>query len=141
MKKIVLISIVGLLYGCNKQDTIMPKSMTLNKDEVQDTLKRGTFVTNDAGHPTVGNLYLIKKRDSTLVLQFDQFSTGDGPDVDILISKDGGYNAASVMKLDDLKHSGSFVVSLPKGIDPTAYHTVMIWCEKFDVLFGSSKLQ
>jgi hypothetical protein len=141
MKKLVLIGVVGLLYGCNKQETIMPKSMSVNKDEVQDTLKRGTFVTKDAGHPTQGTVYLIKKRDSTLVLQFDQFSTGDGPDVDILISKDEVYNTASVMKLDDLKHSGSFVVSLPKGLDPMAYHTVMIWCEKFDVLFGSSKLQ
>lgn len=131
-----------LLVACIRNEKVNPQSQTVAMDLVDDTLKMGSFVTKDAGHPTSGNLYLIKKKDGTRILQFVNLTTGAGPDVDILISKvDNTYQANSVIKLDDLKYSGTFVLDLPNQIDVTEYPIVMIWCKEYNIVFGTSKLQ
>lgn len=142
MKTTLTLAMTALLLGaCIRNEKVSPQDTKLEQEQVDDTLKRGQFITRDAGHPTSGTVYLIKKKDGTQILQFDKLSTGAGPDVDILLSKSETYSANGVIKIDDLKYSGSFFIALPKQIDVAEYHTVMIWCEAYDILFATCKLQ
>jgi Electron transfer DM13 len=144
MKKlnfVILPILLSLSISCTKKEKITPINMTIDSVLVDDTLKSGTFITRDAGHPTQGNVLLIKKIDGSSVLQFQNFSTGGGPDVDILAGKTITYSANSTLKIDDLKNSGNFVVNLPSGLNTDEYSVVQIWCRQFDVLFATAELK
>lgn len=142
MKKIITFTAMSFLLGaCIRNETVSPQNNSVGQEQVEDTLKSGTFITRDAGHPTSGSVYLIKKKDGSQILQFDKLSTGAGPDVDVLLSKSETYSTSSVIKIDDLKYSGSFFINLPTQVDVATYHTVMIWCEEYDILFATCKLQ
>jgi hypothetical protein len=145
MKKmnLVILPVLFILAvsSCTKNEKVTPKNMTIDSVLVDDTLKSGTFITRDAGHPTQGNVLLIKKKDGSTVLQFQNFSTVSGPDVDILAGKSITYSSNSTIKIDDLKNSGNFVVNLPSGLNTDEYSVVQIWCRQFDVLFGTAELK
>jgi hypothetical protein len=61
-----------------------------------------------------------------------------GPDYKLYLSPEfveteAGFNRlkARMARVGDVKTFENFIVPLPANIDPTAYTTVIVWCESF----------
>lgn len=100
-----------------------------------DIVVSGTF-TSGPGELASGTV----KIDDKNVMTFENFSTNNGPDLKVYISKD--LQASSYIRVGDLKSaSGAQTYQVPGNPDYGQYKYVLIWCEQFTVLFGSAKLE
>ncbi len=99
----------------------------------------GTFVNGD--HPTSGTANVLTDGGLQRVLRLeDDFATDNGPDLNVYLAPssdvDGDY-----IDLGDLKGNiGSQNYDIPADVDLETYDTVVIWCVRFGVAFGSSEL-
>jgi hypothetical protein len=74
------------------------------------------------------------------ILLLDPFSTDNGPDLKVYLSKT--ENASSYIKLDKLKSTmGKQSYTIPDGTNLSEYNYVHIWCEQFSVDFGHAELK
>jgi hypothetical protein len=48
---------------------------------------------------------------------------------------------ASMVQVGPVKTFDNFIVSIPEGIDPAAYNTVIIWCEAFGEFITAAQYQ
>jgi uncharacterized membrane protein len=83
-----------------------------------------------------------------LVLRFSGFSTSNGPDVHVYLvdaldaSSDDTVRHAGFINLGKLKgNQGDQNYDLPSGTDLTAYRSVSLWCQRFNVNFGACSLR
>lgn len=134
---------VGLTYFA----PIGSKHVEENAPEGARTLRLGMFKNADALHQVSGTVRLVQNA-SGLALRFEDYSATDGPDVYVYLtpaaSPSGVADALRVLvplgaKGGQATVRGSFNVPLDLA-DASAYHGVAIWCDRFDVLFGSAPL-
>ncbi|MBL7051428.1 DM13 domain-containing protein [Candidatus Woesearchaeota archaeon] len=72
-------------------------------------------------------------------LRFEDFETTNGPKLVVYLSTD--LQASDYISLGNLKGNiGDQNYEIPNNVDLNKYDKVLIWCEPFRVLFGSSKL-
>ncbi|NNF15656.1 MAG: DM13 domain-containing protein [Gammaproteobacteria bacterium] len=107
----------------------------------------GTFVDADRIHKGTGRAILYALPDNTHVVRFEDFRTTNGPALVVYLAKhpapasasdvtDGGF-----VKLGKLKGNvGNQNYRVPAGTDVAQFHSVVIWCELFDVLFSPAAL-
>jgi hypothetical protein len=70
----------------------------------------------------------------------DPFSSQNGPDLRVYLSKDA--NASSYISMGKLKSTtGKQSYEVPGNPDVADYKYIMIWCEQFTVVFGRAELQ
>lgn len=111
-----------------------------------DVLAEGRFI--DAEHPTSGTARVIQLADGSRYLRLEGFSTSDGPDVDVWLTDqpaggdwhryDDGFHAS----LGDLKGTdGNQNYPIPDGVDLSRLRSVAIWCDRFDVAFGTAPIR
>ena len=104
----------------------------------------GTFVSRS--HPTKGTAVVLSDGADRRVLRLDQLSTENGPDLNVYLSAapadaPAGRFDDDFVDLGDLKGNiGSQNYELPAGVDLARYRTVVIWCVRFHVAFGSAPL-
>lgn len=108
-------------------------------------LARGTFVGQE--HETSGTAKVVELADGRRVLRLEGFSTSDGPDLHVWLSekKAGGnwfkYGGGRKVQLGELKaNRGSHNYAIPGDADLTGLRSVVIWCKRFHVAFGSAPL-
>ena len=108
-------------------------------------LLRGRFHGN--AHETVGAAAVLDLGDGRRVIRLTGFRTSNGPDVRVILvaAADVGDDAtparAGYVELGRLKGTaGDQNYELPASLDLARYRTVTIWCERFDVNFGSAPL-
>lgn len=108
-----------------------------------DELSRGDFVTQE--HPTRGVARLIELRDGSRVVRIEGFSTRNGPDLVVMLSAEtaGGdwfkYEGATSIPLGELKGTdGDQNYDIPADADLSGIRSVVIWCDRFNVSFGSA---
>lgn len=111
-----------------------------NSDEVNmddgEMEKSGSFMDRD--HPTSGTARLVNI-DGKYFLELADFKTDNGPALKTYLSKE--EDPKSFVDLGDLKStSGTFNYEIPSNVDPNEFPLVLIWCEKFSVLFGAAEL-
>ncbi len=149
------------LYKCNWEKQTCPDSQsqtlsaevivasisnypTLAQAEAPIVLASGEFVTITPGEDTEGTAEIIQVGDKIQVRLADNFSAIEGPAVRLLLHKEnrpGSYTAENYVRLGDLKSfKGEQFYDIPSGIDWQDYPNVVVWCEKFNVTFGSAKL-
>lgn len=46
---------------------------------------------------------------------------------------------AEMVRIGDVKTFENFIVPLPAGVDPTAYTTVVVWCEAFGEFISAAR--
>jgi hypothetical protein len=108
-------------------------------------LAEGTFVSQE--HETSGTARVLELPDGSRVLRVEGFSTSDGPDVHVWLSDaavdadwhaydDGRYVPLGEIKATDGNHN--YVI--PAGADLTGLRSAVIWCDRFNVAFGSAAL-
>jgi hypothetical protein len=106
-------------------------------------LASGTFV--DGEHATAGTALILQLPDGSRFVRLEGFSTSDGPDVDVALSDQsaggewGKYDDGRYVGLGDLKGTdGNQNYPIPADVDLTGLTSVVIWCDRFNVAFGSA---
>ena len=148
------------LDKCDWQNQVCPdsKSRTLSPEiivasianypslaQAKTVLASGEFVTITPGEDTEGTAQIIQVGNKIQVRLAENFSAIEGPAVRLVLHKQnrpGSYTAENYVRLGDLKSfTGEQVYDIPSGINWQNYPNVVVWCEKFNVTFGSAKLQ
>ncbi|MFC7597363.1 DM13 domain-containing protein [Terrabacter sp. GCM10028922] len=110
-------------------------------------LGEGRFV--DGEHATSGTARVLELADGTRLLRLEGFSTSDGPDVDVWLTDQpaGGddwrrYDDGRYVALGDLKGTdGNQNYVIPADADLGGLTSVVIWCDRFDVAFGTAPVR
>ncbi len=99
----------------------------------------GTFVDGD--HPTSGTANVLTDGALQRVLRLEEdFATDNGPDLNVYLASSADVGD-DYIDLGDLKGNlGSQNYEIPGEVDLAVYDTVVIWCVRFGVAFGSSEL-
>jgi hypothetical protein len=109
-------------------------------------LARGTFVSQE--HDTSGAAQVLRLADGSLTLRLEGFETTNGPDLHVWLSDRaaGGswfkYDEGNRVELGELKaNKGDHNYAIPADADLGDVNSVVIWCKRFRVAFGSAKLR
>ena len=109
-------------------------------------LAGGTFVSQE--HETSGTATIIELPDGSRTLRLEDFSTSNGPDLHVWMSeKEAGgnwfkYGGGRKAQLGELKaNQGSHNYAIPADVELDGLHSVVIWCKRFHVAFGSAPLR
>ena len=128
----------------------MPREVVMNEDRPMPvapeivTLVSGEFMSRS--HPTEGRVLVLNDGSEQRFLRFENFSTDNGPDLNVWLSS--APPDASVrdflndwIDLGDLKGNvGAQNYEIPPSVDLDRYSTVLVWCVRFSVAFGSAGL-
>jgi hypothetical protein len=110
------------------------------KDEV---LATGRF--EDAEHATSGAVRLIELADGRRFVRLEGLASSDGPDLHVWLSDrpsggewgsydDGRYVALGLLKATHGNHN----YAVPADVDLDSMQSVVIWCDRFNVAFGTA---
>jgi Electron transfer DM13 len=107
-------------------------------------LAEGTFTSQE--HATKGVARVLQLPDGSRIVRLENFSTSDGPDVHIWLSdRPAGsaqwkiYDDGRYLPLGKLKGTdGNQNYAIPAGADLSGFNSVVVWCVRFTVAFGSA---
>jgi len=97
-------------------------------------------------HTTTGRAVLLRLPDGSAVLRLTDFSTSNGPDVHVYLSRapaDASPDAfgRAPIELGGLRaNQGNINYTVPAGSDLTGVRSAVIWCRRFSVGFGVAPL-
>ena len=105
----------------------------------------GNFQSQE--HQTSGTAQLLKLPDGSRVLRLENLASSDGPDVKVWLSslEAGGdwykYRSGRYVDLGAIKAThGNQNYVIPSGVDLSGLSSVVLWCDRFSVAFGSAQL-
>jgi Electron transfer DM13 len=108
-------------------------------------LAEGRFETQE--HRTTGTARVIELPDGTRFVRLQDFSTSDGPDLRVWLTDRtaggewGKYDDGRYVQLGELKGTdGDQNYPIPAEADLSGLSSVVIWCDRFNVAFGSAPL-
>lgn len=100
-----------------------------------------------AEHRTTGRIKIIELADGRRVLRFVDLDTSDGPDLHVWLTDQpsgsawGSYDDGDHVALGELKaNRGNQNYPIPADTELAALRSVVIWCDRFNVAFGSAPL-
>jgi Electron transfer DM13 len=107
-------------------------------------LASGAFV--DGEHATSGTASILQLPDGSRYVRLENFSTSDGPDVQVWLTDKaaggndwGKYDDGVYLPLGELKATdGNQNYSIPADANLSAFTSVVIWCDRFNVAFGTA---
>lgn len=139
MKRFALLLLVATLTitSCTKDNTPTLQDDNFEPSATDSLISMGSFI-NEV-HPTSGTVKLYQN-DSEYTLQIENLQSDNGPDLRVYISADKGIgNSISLGALKAV--SGNFSYTFSRSNDINGKDQILIWCEDFNVLFGSAFLQ
>lgn len=108
-------------------------------------LATGGFQSQE--HATSGTATLLQLPDGSQIIRLENLASSDGPDVKVwLSSQDAGgdwfkYRSGRYLDLGPIKAThGNQNYAVPAGADLQGLRTVVLWCDRFSVAFGSAQL-
>ncbi len=108
-------------------------------------VRSGMFQSQE--HSTTGTAQVLKLPDGSHVLRLEGLASSDGPDVKVWLSslEAGGdwykYRGGRYVDLGAVKAThGNQNYAIPAGTDITDLASVVLWCDRFSVAFGSAPL-
>ncbi|MDH4277876.1 MAG: DM13 domain-containing protein [Acidimicrobiia bacterium] len=109
-------------------------------EAVPGTAAAGSFI--DGAHPTTGAAAVLTDGGTQRVLRLEEdFATDNGPDLNVYLASSADGFGDEYIDLGDLKGNiGSQNYEIPADVDLSVYDTVVIWCVRFGVGFGSAEL-
>ena len=106
-------------------------------------LARGRF--EDAEHGTSGMARILLLADGRRFLRLEGLATSDGPDLHVWVTDQpsggdwGSYDDGRYVRLGELKAThGDQNYEIPAGADLDGLRSVVVWCDRFDVAFGTA---
>lgn len=138
----IAFTMVLFSIACVKDKPLAPTVSTEKEMEIvkeAEKISAGTFM--DGVHPTSGKVEIVLDKIDTKkkYLSFSGFKTDAGPDLRIYLAED--TKAKAYTEISKLTKTGDFLVELPSEAMPDKQMYVLIWCQRFSVLFGSAKLE
>jgi len=145
---IISLMVFSSCIARNKKEDVAPVSNQTKTTETplvvppKQTLKTGTFTGYD--HSLAGKVTVIKDTTSNIILRLENYTMTEGPDVDVYLSKTSSYSSSNVVKIAhlDIGYSNSTEnIDIDNSIDLATYKYVIVWCNKYSVLFGYTELK
>ncbi|WP_405851793.1 DM13 domain-containing protein [Streptomyces sp. NBC_00090] len=112
------------------------------------TVARGSLISHE--HTTTGAVRIVRLADGTYTLRLEGLDTSNGPALRVWLSdapvKEGSagwhvFDDGRYVDLGRLKgNRGNQNYPLPADVDWSAYTSVSIWCDRFDVSFGAARI-
>jgi hypothetical protein len=100
----------------------------------------GEFRTIDK--ETTGRAIVLGNGTGQRFLRFEEFSTGNGPDLDVWLLNSSTGDMSDYVNLGELTGNvGEQNYEIPEGVDLSVYDTVVIWCDRFSSAFGDAVLE
>ncbi|MEO5996204.1 MAG: DM13 domain-containing protein [Chitinophagaceae bacterium] len=128
------------LISCSKNNQGSPIiPVTDNIDTSKAAVKyRGAFTS--APGETVNGMALILIQNGTYTVALENLDAGNGPDLHLYLSKQ--LQPGTFIDLGKLKSTkGNQVYALSTVPDFTQYKYALIFCQQYNVLFGSAELK
>lgn len=124
-----------------------PTAAAEPEPEPQDVeLAQGRF--EDAEYSTSGLARVLQLADGTRVLRLEGLATSDGPDLHVWLSDQpsggawGSYDDDRYVRLGELKATnGNQNYAIPASADLRGMTSVVIWCDRFNVAFGTAPVR
>lgn len=140
-------AVVGTASG-GLTDTAVPEPSGSAKTRVE--LASAEFI--DAEHGTTGRAVIYRRSDGSRFLRLVDLDTSNGPDLHVWITDrpSGGdcegcrdswgiYDDGDHLRLGALKgNQGSQSYEIPDDADLSSMTSVVIWCDRFNVAFGTA---
>ena len=107
-----------------------------------NTVRSGSFITTKK--TTTGKARIINENGKHY-LELDEFSTGRGPDVKVILHRNNVVPAnlkeENYINLAPLQSfNGKQRYAIPSNINVDEFKSVAIWCKKFNITFGFAAL-
>lgn len=109
-------------------------------------LTTGAF--EDAEHSTTGSAQILELADGSRFVRLVALDTSDGPDLHVWLSSApsggswGSYDDGRSAALGELKaNRGSHNYAIPADVDLDGLRSVVIWCDRFNVAFGTAPIR
>ncbi len=110
-----------------------------NNNNNNNMLTGNLIDAGDGFHMASGEVKVLQIPDGTQILRFENLDVTNGPDLYVYLATD--TTAKDFVSLGRLKgNMGNQNYQIPEDTDFEKYNTVLIWCQAFSTLFGSSKL-
>ena len=95
-----------------------------------------------SGHDVSGTAVLYRLDDGSHLVRLEGLESDNGPDLEVwLVQRTTGNVGRGGLELADLKSTrGNQNYEVPAGTDVSAYVGVSIWCDRFNVNFGTAEL-
>ena len=157
MKRIVVTALVAGIIGFVAGNAFWYLASPLWIDRVVDeglpaelqvaTLASGSFSGADAIHRGSGTATVFESATGARALRFTDFSVTNGPDLKVWLVKardvaaSGDVTSSEWRSLGPLKGNiGDQNYLIPADVPLDEYGSVVVWCERFGVLFASATL-
>ena len=107
-----------------------------------------TGVFKSVAHPTSGRATIYEMTGGTRYVRLSDFSTSNGPDVHVVLTRAGDPNLDQNVLKADLDHvelgrlkgnQGDQNYDIPASVDVQKYNAVVIYCERFHAVFGVAR--
>lgn len=105
----------------------------------------GAFMGADSFHQGSGQATLYRLEDGSTVLRLEDFMVTNGPDLHVLLATGAApadrASLGEYIDLGQLKGNlGDQNYPLPADADPSAYRSVVVYCQPFHVVFATAPL-
>ncbi|MFE4261761.1 DM13 domain-containing protein [Streptomyces sp. NPDC056883] len=125
-----------------------PLTASPTNQAAPQTVAQGALISHE--HTTTGTAKLIRLPDGSHTLRLENLDTSNGPDLRVWLTdapvKEGTagwrvFDDGKYVSLGKLKgNKGDQNYAIPSDVNPAAYTSVTIWCDRFDVSFGAAPL-
>ena len=126
--------------------TAAASSVTAPRPSAPVVLGRGRFRSGE--HHTTGAASLLRLADGRRYVRLERLATSNGPAVRVWLSaapadaSDDTVGAAAHVDLGGLKaNHGNQNYRVPADVRAGRYRSVVIWCRRFEVVFGDAPLR
>jgi hypothetical protein len=122
-----------------QENATINDEMTISENQTNDMLVANLIDAGDGFHMASAQVKVLQIPDGTQILRFENLDVTNGPDLYVYLATD--TTAKDFVSLGRLKgNMGNQNYPIPENTDFEKYNTVLIWCQAFSTLFGSSKL-
>ena len=122
-----------------QENSTINDEMAIPENQTNNMLAGNLIDAGDGFHMASGQVKVLQIPDGTQILRFENLDVTNGPDLYVYLATD--TTAKDFVSLGILKgNMGNQNYPIPENIDFEKYNTVLIWCQAFSTLFGSSKL-
>ena len=135
----LLIAITCGMSSCSKQNQVNQVPATDNIDTSKGAIKYSGMFSSAPGESVSGNA-LVLFQNGVYSIALENMNVGNGPDLHLYLSKElKPLNFIDVSKLKST--SGNQVYALTSIPNFTQYKYVLVFCQQYNVLFGSAVLK